>query len=209
MLSQGNQGQTGKQTGQGLTLGFGEFSEATVTELMPRYYENTYRGQKFSVLFAAAVTGAASTSALDVLINPSGSGKNLVILDSTVVLTGYTAQTLIGSGVELGWFACAVTPGTIGTLIVPTQCFVGNGGKSVAIAAPTATILVAPAFIRQIAGWTLGTATPGADVVGVVHDDVAGAIIIAPGYGIAFFGLGGTPADLTIQPTLTWDEVTP
>ena len=204
---QGNQGQTGKQTGQNLTAGFGEYSELLATELMPRYYENTYRGQKFSALFPAAATAAASTSALCVLINPPGSLKNFVLMDASVQLTAYVAQTLIGTGVILGWFACAVLPGTVGSVVVPQGCFVGGSAATVAKAYVSDTVGVTPAPLRQIAGWTMGTATPGADVVGLLHDDIAGSVIIAPGFGVAIFGLGGTAADLTIQPTLTWDEV--
>jgi len=207
MLLQGNQGQTGKQTGQNITVGIGEYAETLVTELQSRYYENTYRGQKFSATFAAAATAAASTSALDVIINPTGSGKNLVFVDAFVALTAYTAQTLIGSAVVLGSFAAAVLPTTVGTVVVPQNCMIGNGVTSVAKAYVSATVLVAPVSVRQLAAWCLGSATPGGDVDAGKHDDVAGGTVLSPGFGVAIFGLGGTPADLTIQPTLTWDEV--
>ncbi len=46
MLLSGNQGQSGKQVGQNITAGMGEYSDLLFTELMARYYEQTYRGSK-------------------------------------------------------------------------------------------------------------------------------------------------------------------
>ena len=196
-ILQGNQGQTGKQMGQNITASLGEFSEQLMTELQSRYYQQTYRGNKFTATFTAAATAAASTSALCVILNPLSSGKNLIFTDAFVALTGYTAQAL----------AAAILPTTVGTAIATQNCLLGSGAASVAKAYVSATLGVAPVAVRQLAAWALGTATPGADVVSGVHDDIGGAVILTPGNCIALFGLGGTPADLTVQTTLTWDEV--
>jgi hypothetical protein len=104
----------------------------------------------------------------------------------------------------LGWTAVATTPGTIGTAITPANCLIGNGNKSVALAAPTATLAAVPTFARTLA--SLYGDLAASDVVGV-HDDIGGAIIITPGYGVVIYGVNGTPADVTIAPQLTWDEV--
>jgi hypothetical protein len=206
-ILQGNQGQTGKQMGQNITASLGEFSEQLMTELQSRYYQQTYRGNKFTATFTAAATAAASTSALCVILNPLSSGKNLIFTDAFVALTGYTAQTLAGSSLVLGYSAAAILPTTVGTAIATQNCLLGSGAASVAKAYVSATLGVAPVAVRQLAAWALGTATPGADVVSGVHDDIGGAVILTPGNCIALFGLGGTPADLTVQTTLTWDEV--
>src|ERR1039458_956141 len=98
MLLQGNQGQSGKQVGQNLTAGFGEYSDLLVTELMTRYYENTYRGNAFIAATAAAgalsLTGTTTYTGLAVF-NPANSGKNLALKTAifvpTIVATGIYA----------------------------------------------------------------------------------------------------------------------
>jgi hypothetical protein len=203
VLLQGNQGQTGKQVGQNLTVGLGEYSEVLATELMPRYYENTYRGQKFSCLYASAALATAAAASSFILYNPTGSGKNLVLTDAYIAFTALTAVAT-GTDIVLGWAPVATTPGTIGALITPANCFIGNGTTSVAKAAPTATLGTTPTFARVLG--SLYGDLAAADQIGI-HDDIGGAIIIAPGFGVAIFGVNGTPADISIAPCLTWDEV--
>jgi len=208
MLLQGNQGQTGKQVGQNLTAGFGEFSDLLVTELMPCYYEQTYRGNKYSVTWTAAALAAAASASSFVLSNPPNSGKNLVLIDSYVALTSYIAQTLIGTAAILGAAPNFVSPLSASSgPLTPVNTLIGSGNNSVAKAFATATLGVVPVAIRTLAAWVMGTATPGGDAVGCVGNDMKGIIIVAPGSAICIFGLGGAAADLTIQPTLTWDEV--
>jgi hypothetical protein len=203
MLLQGNQGQTGKQVGQNLTVGMGEYSEVLVTELHARYYENTYRGQKFSCLFASAALAVAAAASSFVLINPPGSGKNIVLIDAYVAFTAITAAAT-GTDIVLAWAPVPSIPATIGTLITPQNTFLGSGGLSIAKAAPTATYATTPTFARVLASLYGDLAT--ADFTGI-HDDIAGAVILAPGSGLAIFGVNGTPADMSIAPCLTWDEV--
>jgi hypothetical protein len=203
MLLQGNQGQTGKQMGQNLTLGTGEYTEALITELMARYYQNTYRGLKFTNLFASSALTAAATSAQCVIINPTGSQVNLVLLDAYTAFTAFTPTTT-GANIALGWFACAATPSTIGTLQTPLNCKIGSSVKSNAICAPTATVLVAPAYARSIAGLYADLA---ASDIGGVHDDIAGALILTPGFGLGLFEVNGTASDISVGVSLTWDEI--
>lgn len=198
-----NQGQTGKIVGQTVTGSAGEYGELLVTELLPRYYQNTYRGNKFSNLFASNALAAAGTSAIDVIINPPGSGKNLVLIDAYCAVTGLTAQAA-GSLACLGWFAAATIPGTIGTIQTPASLLVGSANKSVAVCAPTATIGVAAVWIRTLL--SLYGDLAAYDFTGQ-HDDIGGAIVITPGYGLAVFGVTGTVADVTVQVGLTWDEI--
>src|ERR1700682_447658 len=92
MLMQGNQGQTGKQTGQNLTAGMGEFSDVLVTELQPRYYESAYRGLVFSSAVAGGGVALSATALFSTAIatftpilaiyNPLTNIKNAVILSA-------------------------------------------------------------------------------------------------------------------------------
>jgi hypothetical protein len=72
MFLQGNQGATGKQTGNGVIISAGEFGEQLASELMARNCEATYRGQRFSALFpSAALAVAGASSQLTDEDNPS------------------------------------------------------------------------------------------------------------------------------------------
>src|ERR1700693_1273756 len=118
MLLQGNQGQTGKQVGQNLTAGFGEFSELLVNELQARYYQNAYRGNSFYAVNTAAqaLSVASSTYTGLVVQNPAASGKNLVLLE----IIWATSLTFTGVGsIVLGW-------GGTTTAGVPVALTTGN-----------------------------------------------------------------------------------
>jgi len=198
-----NQGQSGKQTGQNVPVSVGEYGDVLLTELMPRYYQQTYRGNKYSCLYASAALAVAAAASSFILYNPTGSGKNLVLTDAYIALTAMTAVAT-GCDIVLAWAPVATTPGTIGTPLVPANCLIGSANKSVAVAAPTATLGTTPTFARVL-GSLYGDLAAN-DIAGI-HDDIGGAIIIAPGFGVAIFGVNGTPADVTIAPCLTWDEV--
>src|ERR1017187_2094929 len=95
----GNQGQTGKQLGQNIIAAVGEYSELLASELQPRYYEQAYRGQTFVLAAVAqagtAYLGAAGGTPLVAVWNPTGSGKNLVLLQAStsIVATASAAGT--------------------------------------------------------------------------------------------------------------------
>lgn len=204
MFLQGAQGQTGKQTGSQLTASFGEFSEQLATELMPRYYENVYRGYTFTLTFAAAALAASSATVAGafLLSNPAGSGKNLVLIDCMPGITAFT-PVATGTSIMLGGLANP-TLTALGTAVVPICALVGSGNKSVASGYPSGTIAAAPTSLRQLANLYLDLAA--GDVI-AAKDEIAGAVVIAPGSAVNIFGLGGTPANYTLQPTFTWAEI--
>lgn len=197
---QGNSGQTGKQVGQFLTVGFGETSDVMVTELQARYYENTYRGQKFSAMFTAAALAAAAAASSFVLVNPVSSGKNLVLIDALIAAQIVTVETTTSTDVMLG-AVLAGALGTVGTAVVINGCLISGSSGSVAKAYATATLNGVPVNIRRLAAFSAQVSAAS------IHDDIAGAVIVPPGYAIALYAVMGTPADVSIGPVLTWDEV--
>jgi hypothetical protein len=195
-LLQGNSGQTSKQVGQALTVGFGETSDVMVTELQARYYENTYRGNKFGVTFPTAL-GAFC------LFNPASSGKNLVINDIIAQLITFTAGATV---VPLAIVAIAnQTPTSTGAGTTPTCTLIGSSNGSVAKTFVSGTIVGAPTVaFRHLAGWYTDLAA--GDMGSSVKDEVAGAICIAPGSGIQVVAFG-TPSTNTVSVSMTWDEI--
>jgi len=204
-LLQGNSGQTSKQVGQALTVGFGETSDVMVTELQARYYENTYRRNKFGVTFPAAAVAVASATALGafVLFNPANSGKNLVIDDIVAQLIAFTAGATV---VPLAVVAIPnQTPTSTGAGTTPTCTLVGSPNGSAAKTFVSGTTVGAPTVaFRHIAGWY--TDLTASDMGSSVKDEVAGAIVIAPGSGIQVVAFS-TPSTNTMSVSMTWDEI--
>ena len=201
MLLQGNQGQTGKAVGQNLTLGFGEFSDGMVTELMARYYENTYRGNTFIASLTAAgalsLTGTTTYTGLAVYI-PAGSGKNLVLKTAmfvpTIVATGIYAVMLFSQ-------PYAAAP-PAGATVIPVNANLGSGASSVARIATSATLAANPVFLRPLYGF--GWITAVAQNAISYKDEIAGEIIVPPGSGVGFVALTTAITGLAY---LSWDEI--
>lgn len=200
------QGATGKQLGQVPTASAGEYGEVLITDLHSRYYENNYRGNVFGVGYTAAALAAPSATASGsfTLYNPTGSGKNLVILEITTALTTFTAVATTICAIGVYTFTnqtpTALTPGNS-----PLCALVGSANVSAAKTYSAATIVGGNTFpIRQVNNTGILTAVGFAG--NFAKDDVSGALIIAPGSG---FGLAATAtaADDTIQAAYTWAEI--
>ncbi len=212
MLLQGNQGQTGKQLGQNLTLGLGEYSEALVTELMARYYEQCYRGNTFFLSVAAAggtaYTGAAGGTPLLAIHNPVGSGKNLV-LKSAVVSVVVTA-----SAAGMTQFRLYSGPSVLptGTLVQPYSALtllqggsIAKGVSNAAMTSSTALTYVVTIGTYQFAV-QLTSGGPTFMLCPPIAWDCAGQLIVPPGNQLAL-GAVTIPTSMTNDATLFWDEV--
>ena len=192
MLLQGNQGQTGKQVGQNLTVGMGELSELLVSELQPRYYEQCYRGNTFFLSVAAAggtaYTGAAGGTPLLALYNPVGSGKNLVLKSACVSVVATASAAGLTQFRLYGGISVAPT----GTVVSPRNAlsFASPGG-SVATGVSNAAMTSSTALNYII---TIGTyqfsvqLTSGGPTYMLCPPilwDAGGQVIIQPGSMIA------------------------
>lgn len=223
MILQGNQGQIGKQLGQNVTAGFGEFSEALVTELQARYYEQNYRGNMFVASAAGGGVQLAATHLFSTAIgtftpilalyNPLTSAVNLVLDQVWVGLTAAPLATISQTG---GFFlvggagqsitnAQSATPVNTKSLKAAGSQAVGISNAALAGAVGNATLL------RPIsADVSLVTATANATgVVGPVNvEDIGGSIIIPPGgyVGIAN-GVSNAVAGHLVSAGFLWTEV--
>lgn len=199
---QGNQGQTGKTVGQNVTVGFGEFSDITVTELQPRYYQQAYRGNVFAASNSAATAfSAVGTAATGLILsNPAGSGKNLVILDiefQFTVATAAAAQALLYANTN------PIATATVHTTpLAVTSALIGSSATAVGKADSAATLPLAPTAIRVIQA--AATTGPAAAALPYVKDEVAGAILVAPGCTLS---IQGTAAIAGAVASITWAEV--
>lgn len=223
MLLQGNQGQTGKQLGQNLTAGFGEFSDLLVSPLMGKYYEQNYRGNKYVASTAGGGVQLAATHLFSTAIatftpilaiyNPLTSPVNLVIQKIWCGLTAAPLATitqtggflLVGSASQIISNAQSATPVNAKTLKASGSQAIGVTNAALAGAVGNATLL------RPIAGNVeIVTATANATGVqgGVPVEEVAGSIIVPPGGYLAIAnGISNAVAGHLVTAGFEWDEV--
>src|ERR1700675_2640348 len=199
MLLQGNQGQTGKAVGQGQTIGFGEFTEALFTGLMPRYYETNYRGQLFTASSqgAVAVTHLTATATGFILSNPAGSGKNLVLVELL-----FAQDLAAAAAIDVISLAAVTNPqatATVHTTPLTVQSgVIGGSAASVAKADSAATLGATPVIVRTLYANSI-SATATTAVPPFVKDEIAGALIIAPGCSVAVDASTATSAQVTMS----------
>lgn len=221
---QGNQGSTGKSVGSNVTLGFGEFSEALVTELMARYYQQTYRGNKYTcsaagggVQLAAThlfSTAIASFTPILAVYNPLTSKVNLAIDHLWVGLSSAPLATatqtgsfllVVGSGQSIT-NAQSATPVNNFTLKAAGSSAIGITNAAMAGAVGNATLL------RPVSGDAeLVTTTANATgLLGSINvEDIAGSIIVPPGGYLAIAnGVSNAVAGHLVVAGITWDEIT-
>jgi hypothetical protein len=222
-LLQGNQGQTGKQQGQGLVAGFGEYSDLLATELMPRYYQQTYRGNKYvcstaggGVQLAAThlfSTAIATFTPILAIYNPLTSPVNLVLTKSwcglsaaplaTITQTG--AFLLVGGSGQSITNAQSATPVSMKTLKASGSQAIGVTNAALAGAVGNATLL------RPISG-DIELVTATANVSGIIgpinQEEIAGAIIVPPGGYLALAnGISNAVSGHLVTAGFEWDEV--
>lgn len=220
---QGNQGQTGKQTGQNITAAVGEFSEFLLSELQARYYEQTYRGNKFMNSTAGGGVQLAATHLFSTAIgtftpilalyNPLTSGKNLVIEQAFCGLTAAPLATVtqtgaflyvVGSGQTIT-NAQSATP--VNTLTLKPVGSLAIGITNAALAGGVGN----PTLLRpMVTSYELVTATANATgILGNMNvEDLAGSIIVPPGGYIAIAnGISNAVAGHLVTAGFSWDEI--
>ena len=217
MLIQGQVGQTTGLDGTQTNLRQGRTGEIILSQAHGRYYEQTSRGQLFTLTLSATTTGIAAGNLLNAaaaastnfaIWNPIGSGFNLSI---TKVMVGIISGTLATG--PLYHAVIQTSNPTINT--VSTNGVAYNnlvGGKSpvaryVAVAAGTAlTGASAPVVLRTM-NLTFSAAAfaapAGANTLADLPD---GDLIIPPGYGwVPQFSAAGT--SVLNSYSVTWEEI--
>ena len=179
---------------------------AVVTDAHGRYYEAVRAGNVYQLAVAngavTAFTGGAGGTPLVSVYNPTGSGKNLIILGVSVAPR--TAASAAGSvGFSLWGGPSAANTGTLTSptnlLTLQTSGSVAKGSSNAATTSTTAVNLLMPCIQYY---W----ATAAASMFGNIVCDVAGAIVCAPGNLVAF---GGSAAltSATYDAAMWWEEV--
>lgn len=171
-----------------------------------KYYELVREGVVF--IGQTAVTGVApgtaiGTTAAAALYNPVGSGKNIVLLQTTL---GYVSGTL-GAGVvsyclNTNLVAAAVT----GTAMAHRNAFAGSAATAAASALTTATLPAAPQPVRSFCSLQASLAST-AVAPWQVMDDVDGALILKPGATVSLQATAATGSSPLVVYSFMWAEL--
>lgn len=165
----------------------GSQGEVVVSDMNGFFYEQVMRGNGF--VYPSAIAGsapvAATTTNVPFLWNPSGSGKNLVIIKvvASITATGTAVAGAIAyasipnAGSQIG----TAQPVVSGTFVAATNLLLGAGNNSVIRFCPTTVVTTATPTV--IAASSIGQCTAATTAVPPVMlvDWVYGAIIIPPG----------------------------
>jgi hypothetical protein len=176
----------------------GKQGDGLVSELHPRYYEQTYRSNTFSVHTqgtAITTTAALATTWTGLAIgNAAGSGVNLV-------LTKFSAcQFAVGAAAVVGILGGA---GSITASLTPQSRKIGSGAVSLATASAGQTIST-PLLIETFG--SLGSlATTGYGLEAGIFVDLEGSIIVPPGSFVGTYTSIVTTSALNFG--FTWEEV--
>ena len=161
----------------------GRLGDVIISELNPRYYEQTARGNVYMACSQAVATttvGLATTYTGLCLSNPLNSGKNLAIILASLAQSVIQATQVEGYLIATGSSSTAnvthTTPGTVQTALVGAQA-----NNAVGKVDSAATLPVAPLYSLALTNTAAAsTNSPGVTV------DIDGAITLAPG-GYACF----------------------
>ena len=182
---------------QPVGLRAGKQGELIISRLHGAHYEQTYRGNIFSISNQAAVTttaGLATTFTGLSLGNPIGSGVNLAILRFKV------GQAAVGAAAAVGIMGGV---GTITASLTPQSRILGSGQVPKATATAGQTIST-PVLIGSMAG--VGSlATTGYGLQLGVDDNIDGCLIVPPGSFIASYTSGVTTSSLIFG--FLWEEI--
>lgn len=198
-LSQGIVGvQNNSDGATPITQQYDQQAAGLVTELHARYYQQTVRGNTFSVNTqgtAVTTTAALATTWTGLAVsNPTGSGVNLV-------LTKFSAtQFAVGAAATIGLLgAVGVAAGSL----APQSRLIGIGTASKAVASAGATIAT-PLLITTFG--SLGSvATTGYGLEPGIFVDLEGSIVIPPGSFVGTYTSIVTTTALNFG--FVWEEV--
>jgi hypothetical protein len=177
-----------------------------VSELMPKYYEQTKNGNVFFGANSTGVTtsvGTTTTYVGLVLSNPIGNTKNIVVLK-----TGYAMLVVNAAasaiGLMTGYSATVSVAHT--TPLVPSSCIIGTGPTPTAKLDSVSTTLSATPVVHSIlsAGLTGAITTVPQVVTGLI--DLDGTIILPPGAFVAYHTSTASGAS-SFWGSFTWMEL--
>lgn len=181
----------------------GKQGEALASDLHGRYYEQTYRGNRYGGSITGQVTtvGAATTYTGLCLSNPIGSGVNLEIDKvGAAFLVAFTAASTIGIMTGIN----TATNVTHSVAAVVRNKKIG-GAIGFGLLDSSAALPTAPVLDMVLASGLTGAITTGQEIPGVLVD-LEGSIILPPGSYAAIY-TSTASGTASMSASFGWSEV--
>jgi len=223
MLSEVRVGPITAQSGTVNPARAGNTGELAVLDAHSRFQEAAIRGNLFScgmsltsisaATFSTGTLGATATPIIGVW-NPTGSGKNLVIIQARVQIVN-TALQVTGAG-ALVW-CTAVGQNAISTGIIPLSrlSLALSGSVAKGFANTALTGLTGNLTVQEASGLggllsnlsTLQTAAGLMPQAPTFVDNIDGAIIVPQGGVLALLCTTNPPVAISAASSLLWEEI--
>jgi hypothetical protein len=172
-----------------------------------RYQEALYQGNVYSLSIAAAAptafVGAGAGTPLLGIYNPAGSGKNCVILATSLGV--HASGSGAGVFVAQLWAGPSVLP--TGTFVTPVNQLTYAASGSIAKGVSNATMTSSTALTNNFPFREYYWATAASAYTGLTTYEPAGLIVASPGTIVAL-GISNVPTSVTADASLIWEEVT-
>lgn len=181
MRAEGVAGPQILQDGKFQDLRLAKSGELVFTELHGKYFEQTYRGNVFvsSMTAAVALNTANNTSLVPLgILNPQGSGKNIVMLRTVLALATLPGTQAVGGIVYR--LATGVGSVTAATLNPIQCCLIGSGDQPVAKVYSSGSIVGGTLSDYLPIVSRTGASNPAASNTRIV-DEFDGMIVLTPG----------------------------
>lgn len=186
MLIQGQVGPVASTTslsaGVQATARMDNLGGLAATQLLPRYYETTYRRSMFTIANQTGITTSAALSTSYtglVLQNPVGSQFNIVLTK-----VGYAFTVAPAAAVVVGLMTGVNTTTFTTNLVTPRNRYVG-GITSIGVASTNTTI--ATPVLETVLGTVLTGAITTQSQQAPTVIDMEGSLILTPGAFVAFY----------------------
>lgn len=202
------EGRTGVQSGQDgaiMVLRLAKDGSLVAKAAHGTLQEAVERGNVYVI--SNAVAGVAPGTALGTtppmcIWNPTGSGKNVVILITTL---GYVSGTLGAGTIAYALVTAQVAAPTTGTELV-AQCALLDGTKGVARGFTGSTVVATPTLLK--AAFIVGAALASSVAFPAqAKDYVDGEIVIPPGSCFVMQGIAAAGSTPLVIFSVTYEEV--
>lgn len=187
---------------KGVGLRLGRMQDAIVSELQPRYYENTYRKNSFSAYASAVATSLTGTALVGLILWNGSTSVNAVLTKATGFIA-VTSATDIGLALAKGTNQPSAPTSTT-AITASSNDFIG-GPNSLCTAYNAGTVLAAPTVAWPLMHNTAAIAVTGEDPG--FNVDFEGSIIVPPQSFVAVVALGAAAAAASTYMGLKWIEV--
>lgn len=180
----------------------GNMGEKIVSELQPRYYENTYRRNSYSAYAGGVATSLTGTALVGLILWNGSTSVNAVLTKSSGFIA-VTSATTTGLALAKGT-GQPTAPTGLTAITASGNDFIG-GMASQCTAYNAGTVLVAPTVAWPLLHNTAAIAVTGEDNGYSV--DFEGSIIVPPQTFVAIVALGAAAGAASTFLALKWIEV--